>query len=295
MRNDIFTSIVLVLLAAFIGGGVPPFSKIALKQITPFTFIFLRFILAGLVLGPLFLSKEKKLNLKKIKLAVLISLLATSNVTFFALGVRKTTATISQMLYAAVPIIVAITSYFILKTKMSLKKILGVIIGFIGVLLIVLLPVLGKSFVFSGDLLGNLLVFIAVFSYSLYSVFSKKLQKYFSPLALTTIFIATTLIVQSFLALSETEGNLGLLKNVSFASWASLVYVGILGTAGYYIVYQLAIKKANPIIVSMVFYLQPVSAFIWSALMLGERLTLGFIAGSILAFIGATMVINIKK
>ena len=284
----------LIVAVAFIGGGVPAFVKIALRNIPVFTFTFLRFLLAGLVLIPVFLAKKKPIVKKKLKQAILISLLATANVTLFALGVKKTTATIGQMLYAAVPIFASIFSYFLLKKKIKAKKLMGILLGFIGVLIIVLLPALRKSSVFAGTLTGNLLVFIAVASYSLYTVLSKKLHQNFSPFSLTVIFITTTILAQSFLLPFELKSDLGFWKNISMLSLVGLVYVAVLGTAVFYLIYQQAIKKTTPIIVSMVFYIQPVAAFLWSFVLLGERLTPSFIIGGALALVGAGIVTRQK-
>ncbi|MBL7159256.1 DMT family transporter [Candidatus Microgenomates bacterium] len=284
------SAVFLIVILAFIGGGVPAFVKIALQSIPVFTFTFLRFLLAGLVLVPIFLARRELIVKKELKKAILVSLLATANVTLFALGVKKTTATIGQMLYAAVPIFASIFSYFLLKEKIKVKKLAGILLGFIGVLIILILPVLGKSSVFAGTLTGNLLVFIAVASYSLYTVLSKKLQQSFSSLSMTIIFIMTTIFAQSFLLPFELKSNPGFWKNVSIFNLIGLLYVAVLGTSLFYLIYQQAIRKTTPVIVSMVFYLQPIASFLWAFVLLGERLTPGFIIGGVLALVGAGMV-----
>lgn len=242
------------------------------------------------MLIPLFFLRKEVLKKEKLKEAVLVSLLATSNVTFFALGVKKTTATIAQMLYAAVPIIAGVFSYLLLKEKVKIEKIVGILLGFIGVLIIILLPVIGAPSAFKGDLMGNLLVFIAVVCYSLYTVMSKRLQEIYSPLSLTVIFIMVTLLVQFSLIPTELSSKPEFLSKISPNHIASLLYVGILGTAFFFLIYQYAIKKASPIVASITFYLQPIAAFLWAFVLLGERLTLGFILGGLLALIGAGIV-----
>lgn len=289
-KSKKYTALSLITIAAIAGGGIPSCAKIALREMPPLTFTLFRFLSAGIILIPIFLSKKQSIKLKDLKNMVLVSLLATSNVAFFALGVKRTTATIAQMLYAAVPIIAGTFSYLLLKEKVTFKKLSGVLLGFIGVLTIILLPVIGKSSAFNGDLIGNLLIFIAVSSFSLYTVLSKKYQKKYSPLTLTVIFIITTTCVQSCLAPTELKSNPSWWKEVSIAGVLGLAYVGIIGTGFYYLLYQLVIKKTTPVIASITLYLQPIFSFIWAFFLLGERLTFGFIVGSILAFIGAGLV-----
>jgi len=168
-------------------------------------------------------------------------------------------------------------------------------IGFIGVLTIILLPILSQGSAFAGNLIGNLLIFIAAASFSLYSVLSKKYQPRYSPLSLTVVFILTTIFILFFLAPFELKANPHWWRQISLSGVLGLLYVGLIGTGIYYLLYQYALKKATPIIASMTFYLQPIFSFVWAYFLLGERLTLGFIAGAVLAFGGAYLVTSSKK
>src|SRR3989344_4739986 len=163
-------ALIAIIVASLVGGAMPVFIKIALKEIPAFSFIFFRFLIASLFLIP-FLLREK--NSKRVsKKLIAISVLATVNVLFFAFGIKLTTASAGQMLYTSVPIIAAILSYFLLKERIGLIKAVGVALGFLGATIIVILPLLGKS-IFAGNLFGNLLIIVAVVSFAIYSVLSK--------------------------------------------------------------------------------------------------------------------------
>jgi drug/metabolite transporter (DMT)-like permease len=289
-----YKSILLIFLAALLGGGNSTFTKIAVIEIPPFFFTLFRFIFAFLILLPLVIN-NKKFHFDSFKKILFVSLLATANVTLFVFGAKRTTATTSQMLYAAVPLIAGIFSFSLLKEKLSLKKIFGIITGFIGVVLIILLPILGQKNLFNGDLIGNLIIFIAVSLFSLYSVLSKRFQNKFTPLEITMVFILTTILVQALLIPFSLPQNNIWLVNLSVKSLLAVAYVGVIGTGIYYLIYQFAIKHSTPIIASMTFYLQPISAFLWAAILLGEKLTIGFILGAILAFVGVMLVTNFGK
>jgi len=289
-----YNSIILIFLTAFLGGGIGTFTKISITEIPPLFFTLFRFVFAALVLLP-FIIKNKNFHFNSFKKIFFVSLLATANVTLFVFGARKTTATISQMLYAAVPLIAGIFSFSLFKEKLSSKKIFGIIIGFVGVLVIILLPVLGQKNMFNGDLIGNLIIFVAVCSFSLYSVLSKKIQNKFTPLEITMVFILTTILVEVLLIPFSLTSNYGWLTHLSFKAIFGVAYVGIIGTGIYYLIYQFAVKHSTPVVASMTFYLQPIFAFLWAAALLGEKLTTGFIFGVILAFIGVMLVTNFGK
>src|SRR3989344_5153689 len=132
-----------------------PFAKIVLQTIPPLTFTFIRFFFAFIILI-IFTKKMPKLSKEHIPV-LLFSLLSTANVVLFAYGVKITTATIGQALYVGVPIVVLVISYFFLKEKLSNKKTLGVVIGFIGVIIMIWLPNIGEITMHKGNFIGNVL------------------------------------------------------------------------------------------------------------------------------------------
>ena len=289
-KNNNYRMLLWVMLVAALGGGVPAFSKMALEVIPTFTFIFLRFIAAAVILFPIFIKVKEKISKNDFWFLVLVSVFGTGNVIFFAFGVRETTATVAQVLYAAVPIVALIASTIILKTQFNKNKILGVLLGLVGVLIIIMTPRLVGNQNSAGSIIGNLLVLTAVLSYSLYTVLSKKAQKIYSPLILTTMMVITTLVIQSFLIISEFSDYSRTIDNITLKGIIGVIYVGTIGTGLYFLIYQMVIKKADPLIASMTFYLQPIFSFIWAFFLLGERLSLSLIVGSLLAFLGAGLV-----
>jgi len=177
----------------------------------------------------------------------------------------------------------------------SSDLILGILLGFFGVLTIILLPVWSKPSVFNGNLLGNLLVFVGVSSFSLHTVLSKKAQADFSPLVITVYFLITTSLAQLIFLPADLKYRPDWWMHLSLQGIMGVLYVGFIGTAATYLLYQLAIKKATPVIASMILYLQPIVAIIWASVLLGEKITLGFAIGSAFAFIGISLVTKESK
>ncbi len=89
--------LILLLFAAAVGGGTGVFAKIALKQIPPFSFTFIRFLLASLVTIPIILKKEGLPRISDKKL-FLLPILLTLNVVFYSFGIPKTSVTLAQVL-----------------------------------------------------------------------------------------------------------------------------------------------------------------------------------------------------
>ncbi len=274
-----------IFIGSVIGGATAAVSKIGLLEFPPLTFAFLRFFLSSLIILP-FLIRFKK-NIKKDFVNLFpVSLFATVNIVFFILGLKFTTATISQLLYAGVPLLTGLIAFIFLSERLRIGKILGIIIGFIGVLVIVLLPMIEKGKTFSGDLFGNLLITVGVICFSFYMVFSKEAQKRYSPFEVTSVFIILTTIVLFPFFLFDIKANYGWWINVDLRGIISLIYIATVATIFTYILNQYAIRHGGSVFASMTYYLLPVFGFLSSFFILGERLTEGIVIGGLLALLG---------
>lgn len=281
-REKAFTAILLITL---IGAGTPPVTKIGLFEMPPLSFAFVRFALASLFILPFFLPKRKNLR-KEFSKLILVSLLATGNIIFFVLGIKLTTANISQLIYAAVPIITAFILYGGFGQKLSPKNVFGIALGFAATSIVLLLPIIEGGGKFAGDLQGNIFLFIAVILYSFYVVFTKRLLNSYPPFEISSVFIFVTTVVLLPLFLYELTVHGSWWKNTAVPGLLSMGYVVFFTTIASYVLNQYAIKHGGIIFYSMVFYLTPVFGFLVAFLLLGEQLTPGLIVGGTLALLG---------
>lgn len=285
-----------ILFAAITGGGTSTLSKIASAEIPPITFTLLRFTLGALTLLPFFIIFKEKITKIDRKSIIAISLLAALNPFLFFIGVKHTTAIMGQMLYTALPLITIIFSYWIGEETITRKKIIGVIIGLIGALIIILQPALEKGIGFmNSSMMGNIIILLGVISFSLYSVLSKKHQKFHSPLELNMYFMLTAVVIQLILLPIDLFTGPAWWQTITTSGILGLLYVGIIGTGIYYLLIQYALKTSSPLASSTILYLQPLFAIIWAGILLGEKLTSSLILGGLLAFIGIGLVMSRQK
>lgn len=259
-------------------------TKIGLLKIPPLSFVFLRFLLASIILIPPLVSRKE--SLKNLIGLALLSLLATANITFFVLGVKATTATIGGILYGGVPLLTGLMAHFLGTERLTVRKTLGVVIGFIGVGILVFLPVLEQGKEFSGDFKGNILIGMGVICWSFYMVFSKKAQRKHSPFVLTSFSILITTMVLLPFFLLETKTHYAWWNDVTLAGLTSVIYVALFGTIASYLLFQYAIKHGGSVFASMTFYLMPIFAFLTAFFLLGERLTSRLVFGGALSLLG---------
>lgn len=287
-RQIALAAIILVAIEnAFTAGII----KKGLEEIPTLSFAALRFFIAALCILPFFLQKKRN-SFTSFREIAPVSLLATINVVFFVLGLKLTTANIGSVIYAAVPLLTGVILYFLVKERLSRHKVFGILVGFVGVLIISLLPLLEKGNPFAGNLLGNLFLTFAIISWSFYMVYSKRLQKTYSPFMLITNFIIVTAVILIPVFIWDTIQHFGWWEHLTLWGVGSLLFAGIVITIFGYILLQYATKHGGAVFASTTFYITPVLAFAVNYFLLGEELTPAFIIGSTLALIGTGLVMR---
>ncbi|OGK17519.1 hypothetical protein A2774_00835 [Candidatus Roizmanbacteria bacterium RIFCSPHIGHO2_01_FULL_39_12c] len=281
--SDRNKAIIAIFLSSIFGGAVSTVIKIAVRQIPPFNFSFIRFLIASICLFPLFMKKKPKFDVDFGKL-ILISLLATANIAFFVIGIKTTTASIGQMLYAGTPLIVGTLGYIIFGHKLPLKKWFFILIGLVGVSVVIILPIIHKKSAFSGDLIGNVLILLGVISWSFYALLSKQMQKKYSPIVITAVFCFVATFLFLLLSFFELSQNNYWWNNLSPGAIVGVLYVSLFATVGTYLLNQYALKFSNAVLGSLSLYLQPIFAFVTAYLLLGEKLNFGLFLGTVLVF-----------
>lgn len=280
-------ALLAVFLAAILGSAVVPLIKIGLQTIPPFAFTLLRFVIALVFILPIFLREKPKI--KNILEVVPVTLLSTINIILFILAVRFIPANIGTLIYVMVPIIVSILSYFVLNEKITWIKILGVLLGFLGSLILFFSStVIGFSSL--DNLVGIVLIFVGAVSYSFYLIFSKSLQKKYSPVYITSVFNLTT-VLASLLFLPAELNLLDVNRfDISLVSVASILYVSVVGTSLYYLLGQYAVKYGSPVFSSLILYVQVPFTAIAASLLIGEKVTGNFWVAALFIVIGSLLV-----
>jgi len=284
----------LVFLTSLLSSGIGVFAKISLLSIPTMSFIFLRFFIAALILFP-FARKRFPVARRPLLELTLVSCLATANTYFFAFGIKYTTANISQMLYAAVPILVTLISIFFLRRRITKRTSLGIAIGFLGTAIFFALPMITSGQTDLGSVKGNLLIFLAVIFYSLYLMLSQKLHDRFSLSQIVFVFTLVSTLASSLFALSDLHTSPRWWVGVPVEAILGLLYVATVGTVLAFFLGQLIVKKADPLTASLTQYIQPFMTFVWAAMLLNEKLTAVFVLGVICSLIGVYLTTSAER
>ncbi len=256
--------------------------------IKPYGFILLGLIGATILLWIFSLfTPNEKIERKDFMTFFVASIfgIALNMLTFFK-GLEYTTPIHASVIMITSPIIVLILSSFFLKERITSLKILGIVLGFSGA---IILSVYGKS-TLAGDniLLGNFLVFINAVSYSIYIIIIKKLTEKYHPFTFVKWLFLFGLVIVTPFGYDE-------LANVEWNSFTSYVifavsFVIIGATFMTYLLNPLALRYLKASTVSSFIYIQPVIAGVFAIIMGSDTINSVKLIAAVLIFLGVYLV-----
>lgn len=261
--------------------------KIALREFSPLALGLVRFLLAGgIFLGLLLLRRQLRLPEKADRAAFLwLAILAVPlNQGLFLYAMKYAWASHGALFYSTTPIMVLCLSCLCLSERPTRLKVAGIALGFAGLLLV--LSDQGLSF--SGKALtGDLLLFLAVLTWAVYTIISKRLLARYSPLYVTgaALGLGSLLFIPIGMpwALRQDFGG------VSHAGWGALLYITVLTSVFGYLIWSWGLSRLEASKVAVVSNFQPVIAALLSWAFLHEPLTVRFFAGTAVVIAGVLL------
>ncbi|WP_298754059.1 DMT family transporter [uncultured Psychroserpens sp.] len=271
------------------------FAKIVINEnfVKPFALVVLRVGGATLLfwLTGLFLKREK-IDKKDYFTFFLGAMFGVAiNMLLFLKGLELTTPIHASVIVTITPIIILVLSSFFLSEKITKLKVLGVVLGFCGG---VLLTLLGKSTRIGDNVpLGNLFIFINAISYSIYIIIIKKLTSKYHPFTLIKwLFLIGLVLVLPF---GYTEATEIQWETFTPYVWLSVLFVVVGATFATYVLNPFALRSLKASTVGVFIYLQPVIAGMFAIIMGVDAISPVKLIAMLLIFSGVYLVTKKPK
>lgn len=271
------------------------FAKLVINEnfVKPFAFVLLRVGGATILFWIFgFFFKQEKIDLKDYFTFFLAAIFGVAvNMLLFLKGLELTTPIHASVIVTITPILILILSSFFLSEKITKLKILGVILGFCGG---ILLTILGKSTRIGDNVpLGNTLIFINTISYSIYIIIIKKLSSKYHPFTfIKWLFLFGVILVLPF---GYTEATEIQWQTFTPYVWFSVLFVVVGATFGTYMLNPLALRSLKASTVGVFIYLQPVIAGVFAIVMGVDIVSPVKIIAMLLIFSGVYLVTKKPK
>ena len=268
--------ILLTALAA-IWGSAFMFIKISAVDFGPILLVTLRLLIAGLVFMPFLLRKKKRSLFKSYLPAILIIAIVSNAIPFtmFAYASLGATSNMLGILNGTTAFLTTVIAYFWLKESVSLKQIVGLLLGFIGVLILVN-PSNGST-----TFIASMCAMIGSLCYAFNATY---LQKYHSN-SDKIVLIGWSMLFGGFFMIPLASFNLpDAIPDTN--SILALFWLAVISTGLGYLAYVRLIDRIGAVKTVTLTYLLPVFSIIWGAIFLQEKITSIILGGFIFVMIG---------
>lgn len=256
--------------------------KIAVNEIGPMTLVAFR-VLFGLLFGVAVIFIQRVQLPRSLKQWSPLLILGITNVAipFFLIswGEQSIDSAVAAILDATVPLFTILIAHYLLHDdKMTVPKVLGLLMGFAGVVVLMSKDI-GDSL---GSVLGQLAIVLASAFYAGSAVYARRTTED-TPGILRSVgpLVSSTAVMwlATFLVESPVEiPQLGI-------TWIALLFLGIVGSGMAFILLYYLIHEIGPTRTSMVTYLFPLGGVLLGVAFLNEELSWQVLVGGVLVIL----------
>lgn len=285
--QNIKAYIFLILCTLFWAGNFIVGKVATLFDIPPFTLNFYRWLIAFLILFP-FTYKKLYQNFTEIRDKIIpLSIMGFTSITIFNsvvyYSLNYTQVLNGVLMISTIPVLIIFFSSISTSEKVKLPQILGLVISFIGVLIIITKFEFNKLLNLNLNK-GDMWILVAMISWAIYSVMIKEKKINLEPIILlqTLILIGLVFLVPFYIYEILTFQYLA----INIPVMLTVGYVVLFAGIGAYIFWIGAIKIIGPSRSGIFLHLMPVFSSLMAIFILGEKLANFHIYGASLILIG---------
>lgn len=264
-------------------------AKVALREVHPFTLLTLRFGIGAFLLLLVQFCKDKRFfgafSFKDWVSLFCLSIVGISgHILLQTYALIYTTAINTGWIIAIYPIFITLAARLFLGEAITVKKIIGIILGFSGIFLIISKGVFSLSLFRFTSTFGDLLVLISALTWTAFTVGGRGFLSRFPPLTtITPIMLLGFLVI---LPLTGLKGEWSILFHLSLSTWVGILFLGIFCSGLAYLFWYSALEKRDSSIIGMYLYLEPFVTVIGAYLFLEEEIQWITLAGGGMTLVG---------
>ena len=277
------SGVLAAVVSSGLGGVAAAATRFVIGGTDPVTLAALRFGLGFLFLLPIALARRRQWPPRRDWIAVLALGLLFFAVFFilFNVSLRHTTAARGALALSTLPLLTMVVAAALGIEQLTRRKTAGVLIATGGVAVAL---AAGAGHAPAGAWRGDLVMVAGTLCMALYSVRSRPYIARSGPLAFTTAGMG---VGAAALALVAWLGG-GFVAVARFgpAEWAAIGYLGLFGAALVFYLWAFALERTTPTRVASTIAVNPLTASIVAALLLGERIGLNLLVGVAAVFAG---------
>jgi drug/metabolite transporter (DMT)-like permease len=262
---------------SMVWGGTFPLIKFALRDSSPYAFLFLRFLIATLILATVFRKQVTATSRDALKAGFLIGLFVFIGYITQTVGLKYTDASKSGFITGLYVVFTPVLAYPILKATLSRKLVLALLLASTGLFLLSGINPRDLSMNY-GDFLTLVCAVAYAFSVVLISKYTKKHSS--SVLATTQVFTTCIFCMLSWAIIDPFS------IPTSTIAWGAVFFTAVFATALAFLGQNYAQKHTTATKAAIIFTAEPIFAWIFSFATLGDTLSQEGALGAALIVVG---------
>ncbi len=239
-----------------------------------------RIFSAGLVFLPFALAVYKKIPPGKIPLVILSAVLGNLlPAIFFAIALTLIDGSLGGILNSLTPLCVLLIGTLFFHTPVRKQKLIGVITGFAGFLILTLYPLIsGEKEFRSSNLEYSLLIVLSTLLYGINVNMVARLLRDINSFYMAVVSLSFMLIPAGLLMWTQGIFWLNFSEPSVQSALHSTIILGVAGSALASVLFYMLVKRAGGLFAALVTYGIPFVAIFWGIID-GERITVVKLAG----------------
>lgn len=283
MTKNTIKGICAGMIATTIWGGFYPVSRLLFgyegDSIEPLNFTFIRFMLASIFLSPiLFQAGERERIREMLKsdwlglgLLGIVGIVGEGLFVFWAL--KYTTGARASLMANTSPISTLIISWLAGREFLTGKKVLGMLIGFLGLVLVFLGEGNDRFAQEASTIVGDVMALFSGICWAIFTVYGDVYaKKYGGMLCCEMMF----LVAGAFLLPIILVMNGGIILDLPWGAWLGALYLGLLSYGVGNTLWYVALRYLKPGQLGSFGYVSAMLSMSFSVLFVGEKITLSF-------------------
>jgi drug/metabolite transporter (DMT)-like permease len=284
-------AILKALFAVTVWGASFVATKIVLADISPITIVWLRFLIGVVILGITVISRKQFAVPNQTEWGY-FALLGFLGITFHqwlqSNALQTSEASTTAWIVATTPVFMAILGWVVLKEKLGWMKIGGILLAFVGVLVIVYDGSLSAISLRSFGKPGDILILISAINWTVFSVLSRRGLKQHPAAFMMFYIMLIGWIFNSILFFTTQE--ISEVNQLTFNSWIGMAFLGVFCSGLAYIAWYDALQVLSTAQTGVFLYFEPLVTVVVAFFVLGEAITAASLIGGGVIILGVWLV-----
>ena len=210
-------------------------------------------------------------------------------------GVSESLASNGAILNLLIPVISAVLASIVLHERLSLLRILSLLIGLAGVGLMSAGDIRHASFIQPRFLVGNLMIFGGCAGSAFYNVYCKGLLKRFEEIEIVIYSYITASIASIPLLVFVEPVQWRIFLSFDLSSWLAFAFLALFMYGASMLLFFAALAHLDVTTASISLYLVPVFGVILAITILGEQLHVFEIVGALIVLSATLLIVRYDK